>query len=183
MALISLSRVFANMTSAVMSYLDDNFNAIVNQVNGNLDETNIKQLPNAIKTAAGNTIWHDGNDGSGSGLDAGLLEGHAASYFAVASAVSFTTQQVVTGSRAIDTTYQNTTGKPMMVTIVVYNNDSHAVNAITDSDDSPKTVIATSNSSNALDRMYFTFIVLNGNYYRLNKTGDSLQLSSWTEWY
>lgn len=30
---------------------------------------------------SGNVVWHAGNDGSGSGLDAGLLEGQAASFY------------------------------------------------------------------------------------------------------
>lgn len=37
-----------------------------------------------LLTASGAKYWHSGNDGSGSGLDAGLLEGHAASFFQVA---------------------------------------------------------------------------------------------------
>lgn len=36
----------------------------------------------------GNTIWHAGNDGSGSGLDADLLDGQHGSYYAAASALS-----------------------------------------------------------------------------------------------
>lgn len=35
-----------------------------------------------------NTIWHAGNDGSGSGLDADLLDGQHGSYYATASALS-----------------------------------------------------------------------------------------------
>ena len=36
-------------------------------------------------TIAGSTVWHAGNDGSGSGLDAGLLGGQSSSYYATAS--------------------------------------------------------------------------------------------------
>jgi hypothetical protein len=34
-------------------------------------------------TVAGNLVWHAGNDGAGSAVDAGLLEGHRSAYFAV----------------------------------------------------------------------------------------------------
>ena len=36
-------------------------------------------------TAGGNTVWHSGNDGSGSGLDADLLDGQEGSYYQNAS--------------------------------------------------------------------------------------------------
>jgi hypothetical protein len=37
-------------------------------------------------------VWNDGNDGSSSGLDAGLLEGHAASFFATATGLAAVNQ-------------------------------------------------------------------------------------------
>ena len=39
-------------------------------------------------TSEWNIIWHKGNDGSGSGLDADLLDGHDSGYFATASALT-----------------------------------------------------------------------------------------------
>lgn len=39
-------------------------------------------------TANGNTIWHQGNDGSGSGLDADLLQGQPASFYSNATNLS-----------------------------------------------------------------------------------------------
>lgn len=41
----------------------------------------------SIRTASWNKIWHDGNDGSGSGLDADLLDGQHGSYYATASSL------------------------------------------------------------------------------------------------
>lgn len=43
-----------------------------------------------IGTPATNPIWHAGNDGSGSGLDADLLDGYHASSFALLSGATFT---------------------------------------------------------------------------------------------
>jgi hypothetical protein len=46
-------------------------------------------------TAGGNTVWHAGNDGSGSGLDADTVDGiHAADLGGVAAPTSFTTLPV-----------------------------------------------------------------------------------------
>ena len=51
----------------------------------------------------GNTIWHAGNDGSGSGLDADLLDGHDSSYFATASSlgnyVTLAGTQTISGNK------------------------------------------------------------------------------------
>ncbi len=47
--------------------------------------TETLKLTESSITYLGNTIWHAGNDGSGSGLDADLLDGHEASYFAIST--------------------------------------------------------------------------------------------------
>jgi len=45
---------------------------------------NFNPVGNAVQIA-GNTIWHAGNDGSGSGLDADLLDGQHGTYYRDAS--------------------------------------------------------------------------------------------------
>jgi hypothetical protein len=47
--------------------------------------TTLLTLTNSAFTYKGNTIWHAGNDGSGSGLDADLLDGSNSSAFAAAT--------------------------------------------------------------------------------------------------
>lgn len=49
-------------------------------------------------TANGHTVWHAGNDGAGSGLDADLLDGQQGSYYANLGANNFTGQQYVNTS-------------------------------------------------------------------------------------
>ena len=46
----------------------------------------------------GNTVWHAGNDGSGSGLDADLLDGQHGSYYARNDAPNFTGTQIYVNS-------------------------------------------------------------------------------------
>jgi hypothetical protein len=45
----------------------------------------LNPLGNAVQIGSGNTVWHAGNDGSGSGLDADLLDGQHGSYYRSAS--------------------------------------------------------------------------------------------------
>ena len=52
---------------------------------GNGDSTALGRAGTGALTYGGNTIWHAGNDGSSSGLDADLLDGNHASAFALNS--------------------------------------------------------------------------------------------------
>lgn len=61
-------------------------------------QINIGNVSNAPFTFNGNNVWHAGNDGSGSGLDADLLDGqHASSFLRLDS--SSATPQVVPANR------------------------------------------------------------------------------------
>jgi len=55
--------------------------------------------PTAI-TYKGNKVWHAGNDGSGSGLNADMLDSHSASYFLAASA--YTAADVLAKIKTVD---------------------------------------------------------------------------------
>lgn len=55
-------------------------------------------------TVQGNTVWHAGNDGAGSGLDADLLDGYHASSFAVAP-IPVTSLKTARGSAAASAGY------------------------------------------------------------------------------
>ena len=54
-------------------------------------------------TSEWNIIWHKGNDGSGSGLDADLLDGHDSSYFATTAALTTLAGTVSTQGGRIST--------------------------------------------------------------------------------
>lgn len=60
--------------------------------------------------ALGNTMWHAGNDGSGSGLDADLLDGNHASYFYSPSNVGVANAVNNTGYGNGNFTYYQTSG-------------------------------------------------------------------------
>lgn len=58
----------------------------------------------------GNTVWHSGNDGSNSGLDADLLEGQHGSYYAPIASPTFTgTPKATTPTTADNSTNIATT--------------------------------------------------------------------------
>ncbi len=102
----------------------------------------------------------------------------------------FGSQNVVTGSRALGTVYQNTTGKTMMVTIsaeVTGSTGTQGMIAYTDSTPSPSTIVAegatTANSSYG-KFITITFMVLPNNYYSVNSGGvATISLAYWVEWH
>lgn len=68
-------------------------------------------------TKQGNPVWHAGNDGAGSGLDADLLDGkHASEIIGQQLGVGVDLYNVL-ASRAVNTGYRNTYGKPIFVII------------------------------------------------------------------
>lgn len=66
----------------------------------------------------GALCWSSGNDGSGSGLDADLLDGLHSGDFVWRMIGNQQTWENMVGSRFSNTSYQNTTGRPIMVAVV-----------------------------------------------------------------
>jgi hypothetical protein len=99
----------------------------------------------------------------------------------IGSGGGVTTQNVVTGSRAVNTVYQNTTGKPMFVDVTSPLGQNGTMSAYTDSTSNPTTrVAAVANGSTVQTNLTVSFWVLPGNYYNVNSTGSN---GGWTEWY
>lgn len=101
-----------------------------------------------------------------------------------------TNQNVVTGSRALNTTFQNTGSKPMFVSVSVGavglggQQIGYTATAQTDSSNPPTTGVGTvyfngNSAYSAAGTGNLFFIVLPGNYYRISSNGS---LVSWTEW-
>lgn len=89
-------------------------------------------------------------------------------------------QNVVTGSRALNIVYQNNTGRPMFISLTMYDASGTATSILTDASNPPTTVVALSDSSNGSPDFYNMFaIVLPGNYYKVTSGGT---ISIWTEW-
>jgi hypothetical protein len=105
----------------------------------------------------------------------------------------FTTQNVVTGSRNINTSgspnayvYQNTTGKTMMVTVSAYNSGGAQAQWIAYSDNasSPTTIVVQAIGLTATAQIVpMTFLVLPNNYYKVTAVNNPVTLANWTEWY
>ena len=94
-------------------------------------------------------------------------------------------QDVVTGSRAFGTDYQNTTGRPMYVAVQGDNTIATTyMLALTDSATTPTTEVArvTINYLYSSPTMIY-FLVLPGNYYRVNRGTANVALQTWVEWY
>ena len=96
------------------------------------------------------------------------------------TAISPKTQNNVTASRALGTVYQNTTGKPMFVSVICYITANYSTaTAYTDSNSSPNTIVSDIQPYGTLVSSMF-FIVLPGNYY---KVAGTMTLKNWIEWY
>jgi hypothetical protein len=61
-----------------------------------ISEAGVVNFTRATPTSGGNTIWHQGNDGSGSGLDADLLDGNDSAYFLNTSSTAQTKTAALT---------------------------------------------------------------------------------------
>ena len=103
-----------------------------------------------------------------------------------------TTQTDVTASREIGTVYQNTTGKPMWIT-VTYRADGNGaydrgLRFYSDASDTPTTEIARGHLGHEVlgnANLTTTIIVLSGNYYKAVQYDISLAttITKWIEWY
>jgi hypothetical protein len=96
------------------------------------------------------------------------------------AASQISVQSVVTGSRALSTVYQNTTGKPMFVNISVSNVTIGT--AYSDSATNPTTAVDNAAYSGT-PIVSFHFWVLPSNYYKLVITGSSPAIQIWIEWH
>jgi len=106
------------------------------------------------------------------------------------------TQSVVTGSRGFNTTYQNTSGKPMWVTVSVSMSGSDvgdgncAATVLTDAAATPTTVVGSvacvkTFALNDVEHKAVAFCVSPGNYYRITSVVSGVgvnMLAYWTEW-
>jgi hypothetical protein len=92
-----------------------------------------------------------------------------------------TTQNIVTGSRAIGTVYRNTTGKPMFVNMICSCANSTGAGAYTDAAASPTTFVGgVVNASATPVNLTVSFWVLPMNYYKITGSGTN---NGWVEWY
>ncbi|OGN99182.1 MAG: hypothetical protein A2Y89_03120 [Chloroflexi bacterium RBG_13_51_18] len=114
--------------------------------------------------------------------DTAVLQQVQSSAWVTITATYFSTQNVVTGTRALGTTYQNTTGRPMIVCVgVSIAAVSGGVSGVTDNATPPVTTVASMAGGNTDSGVVcISFLVLLGNYYKVN-SGDTLQ--RWVEWY
>lgn len=87
------------------------------------------------------------------------------------------TWQDVSASRSVGVTYQNTTGKPIEISVSRYGGDNGESYLYIDTVNPPNVIVAQTYQLGAAVRSQLTAIVPNGHYYRV--TGDGI--SRWSE--
>ena len=181
------ANVDAQTTFAGSGYQTTGFQnglAIPSQINKALRQHSMfaAALANLISTTLGINVLDDGNL-------AALITNLTLAITSIAqSSPVVSTQSIVTGSRAFNTVFHNTTGAPILVTVGAWTNDGAGQSSYTvktDSNPTPTTVVVSStdgnNSSITLSRT-ITFMVLPGNYYEVVTDSSTLTVGSWTEW-
>jgi hypothetical protein len=95
---------------------------------------------------------------------------------------TITTQNVVTGSRALNTTYHNIGGSPLFVAVTATCTTGAAISALVDAGASPVTTVASASAPGTLtSTAALTFFVLPSYYYRITGSGvPGPTLSIWT---
>jgi hypothetical protein len=96
-----------------------------------------------------------------------------------ASAAGPSTQQNVLGLRQLAVPYQNQTGKPLYVSVVMSNAGGAEILVTTDSNNPPTTSVAA--SLDVFNAVNLFLICLPGNYYMVSDPGGVFPLF-WTEW-
>lgn len=93
-----------------------------------------------------------------------------------------TTQNVCTASRTFGTVYQNTTGKPMWISVSIGGAGGGGTGyAYSDASNPPTTALLRYQDNSSF--MFLSFVVLSNNYYYISKANPSEVLWSWVEWY
>lgn len=91
------------------------------------------------------------------------------------------TPQVVTGSRAMSTIYQNTTGKPILVTVTLISASAGTAEVRVQNNSTPATVYAAVGFSASSISAPVTFWVPDQWYYRVISVSGTINLSVWIE--
>jgi hypothetical protein len=111
-------------------------------------------------------------------ITAGAFVGNGSGLTGIAGG-GVTTQTQPT--RALGTTYQNTTGKPLFITVHVRLQSNGSATFFTDAAPTPTTNVGFVWSVTADVTHSISFWVLPGNYYR-STSGGTVTLGTWTEW-
>jgi len=205
MAQVNKPYVFQDGQVAEAPQVNSDFDALYNVINGNLDNTNISpsaaindsQLAQIVTggkvsglalTAMSSTPGANAANGVlilNSSGQIPAVDGH----LITGLSVPFSTQNVVTGSRALTTPYQNTTGKIMYVSVSVMFTGGSAPADIffkTDSNSTPTTEVDHNVIGYINAHYYVRGLVLPNNYYEITYAQGSMtnvSAPTWTEWY
>ncbi len=153
---------------------------------GSLDGTTGQLIPDTAAIANALTPGAAITSPTTTGTDPGAetLQNKTMDSTCSAGAAVFKTQNIVTGSRTFGTIYQNTTGKTMMITVATTLGSGEGLYGESGAVSPPTSAVAEI-YNNGLPQIYssMSFMVIPGNYYRVQITNGAPSLICWTEWY
>ena len=100
------------------------------------------------------------------------------------AAVPVSAQNIVTGSRSLDTVFHNTGTKPLFVLVTMTEFQGNQISVLTDANAVPVAEVAriwADIPPGGMNLPIF-FVVLPGNYYKIATSGGGLSSMIWTEW-
>jgi len=107
------------------------------------------------------------------------------SWTAIVTPPQFSAAYDVTGSRAKDTVYQNTTGVTMAVVVSVESSSAFEAIAYCDSSTPPTTVVCKQSAPVRLGAAWAVcvFLVPNNDYYKVTGAVGTVSIEAWIEYY
>ena len=126
------------------------------------------ELANSVPGVTTNKLYNSGGALYWNGSAVGMSSGLGVSQYNRLS------------SRAYNTVYQNTTGKPLLVSVTDGVTNTGTLSAYTDSSNPPTTVVAAQSDTGGWSRNVF-FVVAPNNYYKVS-TDQTANLTRWFEW-
>ena len=174
---LSFPRTFANLTTAILSYLDENFTYIKNMFgapNGFATLDGSGNIAQVVTTSAACT----GNAATATKLAATKnINGTA---FDGSASIDVTAFQTQSGDleKTTGVLYQNTTSRARMVSVTASPGVSGIINVNVGPTSSPSIILSNSVTANWDGSV--TFIVLPNYYYQVDMTAGTLK--HWVEW-
>ena len=168
----------ANDAWISIGYFDQSTNSF--RILDDTQVTNTSGVQTGLLGDQATSVWEAGTGTTPSLVSPANVKSAVVALVPDSLGVSQTWQDVI-GSRAQGTSYQNTTGSPIMVAVRVGFAGNTFYNFEVSTDNSTYLIINSSFVSNSTMVMNFNVVVPNNTYYRFRRTSGGSGISGWME--